>query len=82
MLLPCETCQVPVSPGCPEVRGADGFLTVKTLADGSVRPVAYHWRRECSGLNAGRRRSALRLLSPAAPAPLVQQPLPQIQTAA
>ena len=53
----CKSCGSPVSPGCPEVRGADGFLSVETGSEGVARTVAYHWRQQCSGLPSGRRRS-------------------------
>lgn len=35
-------------PGCREVPGADGFLTVRTRDDGISHSVAYHRRHECA----------------------------------
>ncbi len=65
----CAACGVPVTPGCPEVRGADGFVSAEADAAGVVQARAYHWRRECSGIELGRRRTApLRLLRFAPPA--------------
>ena len=45
----CASCGTLVYPGCRGVPGADGFLSTQADEDGAVRPVAYHWRRECSG---------------------------------
>lgn len=54
-MIRCKSCGSPVVPGCPEVRGADGYVTVEAASDGVLRTVACHWRQPCSGPEAMRR---------------------------
>ena len=57
-------------PGCADVPGADGYVSVEQVDGAAPRLVAYHWRPQCGQHTARRRSVPLRLVPREAATPL------------